>query len=464
MSATQLEVLSASPPACATVPHEPLDYSHGRHRQHALSTPPADAPPSILAKYALLGAAFAITFVAVGMPNSFGIFQDYYETTLFPGRPPAQVILVGSLASSLYMILGALTGRFADLFGYHMAIFVGSALVVTGLFAASVCTQFYQFLLSQGVTFGLGTAFVYYPAVSVSRRQFHRRHGIANAFVVSGGALGGCVLPYSTRVLLQRHGLPATFRTLGCIAAGLLGCACLVFFFLDPRRKQQTSPPRTTGSPPPPPPPPKIMDFTLLRDARFLVMLAATSVAMTGFLPRYFLITPSAVARGVDTAYAAWLLGLMNGLSIAGRLGIGAFADRYGKLTALVASFVLCGAGHLLFWLPAVLGPQTQSQSADGRAVALMTVFVVFVGLLGSGFVSLIPVVVADIFGADNLASKVGLFNSIVGLGVLAGPSAANAIASSSSSGDDDWSLAVLFSGLLMLVGGLALTRTYRYL
>ncbi|CAK7200214.1 hypothetical protein SEUCBS139899_002905 [Sporothrix eucalyptigena] len=437
MSATQLEVLTAP---CEHAPQEPLDYT----------LPPLIVPddPPRFAKYALLGAAFGITFVAVGMPNSFGIFQDYYENTLFPERPPAQVILIGSLASSLYMILGALTGRFADLFGYHTAILVGTVLGVTGLFAASVCTEFYQFLLSQGITFGLGTAFVYYPAVSVSRRLFHRRHGMANAFVVSGGALGGCVLPYSTRVMLQKYGLAATFRTLGYVAAGMLGCAYLTFLLLDPRKPQERANSST-----------EIMDFRLLRDSRFLVMLAATSVAMTGFLPRYFLITPSAVAQGVNTTYAAWLLGLMNGLSIAGRLGIGYFADRHGKLTALVASFVLCGAGHLLFWLPAVLG---HSQN-DERAVALMTVFVVFVGLLGSGFVSLIPVVVADLFGADNLASKVGLFNSIVGLGVLAGPSAANAIVSSSGSGDD-WSMAVLFSGLLMLVGGLLLTRTYRYL
>ncbi|CAK7226307.1 hypothetical protein SBRCBS47491_006185 [Sporothrix bragantina] len=448
MSATQLEVLTTAHTDTRAY-QEPLDSPY---RYQPEQTAQSGTPPSTTAKYALLGAAFAITFVAVGMPNSFGIFQDYYETTLFPDRPPAQVILIGSLASSLYMILGAPTGRFADLFGYHTAVLVGMILVVTGLFTASVCTQFYQFLLSQGVTFGLGTAFVYYPAVSVSRRLFHRRHGMANAFVVSGGALGGCVLPYSTRVLLQKYGLPATFRMLGYVATGMLGCAYLTFLFFDPRRAQTQSGRAATSA--------KIMDFSLLRDSRFLVMLAASSIAMTGFLPRYFLITPSAIARGVDTGYAAWLLGLMNGLSIAGRLGIGAFADRHGKLTALVASFVLCGAGHLMFWLPAVLGPESRS---DEKAVALMTVFVVFIGLLGSGFVSLIPVVVADIFGSDNLASKVGLFNSIVGLGVLAGPSAANAIASSGRDGED-WSMAVLFTGLLMLVGGLLLTRTYRYL
>ncbi|PNH39889.1 hypothetical protein VD0004_g7059 [Verticillium dahliae] len=142
----------------------------------------------------------------------------------------------------------------------------------------------------------------------------------------------------------------------------------------------------------------------------------------------------------------------MNGLSIIGRLAVGSFADRYGKLTALITSFVLCGVGHVVFWLPAVM-----VGDEDEKPVALMTLFVIFVGLLGSGFVSLIPVVMSDLFGAEDLASKVGLLNSIMGLGAFAGPSAVYAIVSDGR----DFSMAVLFSGLLMIVGGLMLTRMY---
>ena len=64
---------------------------------------------------------------------------------------------------------------------------------------------------------------------------------------------------------------------------------------------------------------------------------------MTGFLPRYFLLTTSAVINGISPAYASWLLGMMNGLSILGRVGIGMFADRFGKIQALTASFIFCG-------------------------------------------------------------------------------------------------------------------------
>lgn len=399
-----------------------------------------------IARWAVLWAAFAITFVAVGMPNSFGVFQDYYETQLFPEKASSEIILIGSLASSLYMILGILTGRLADIIGYSNAVLIGSALMVGGLFAASASSQFYQFALFQGLVFGLGSSFAYYPAVSVSR-QYFKRHGLANGFVLSGGALGGCVLPYSTRVLLQKYGLSAAFRVLGYIAIGMLAVSYCVFATTGPKSRSSTRSRARFDW--------KLVDFRLLKDTRFLVILIAGTIAMTGFLPRYFLVAPSAIDRGIDPSYAAWLLGIMNGLSIVGRLAIGSFADRYGKLTGLVLSFVLCGVGHLAFWLPAVA-----VKGGDERSIALMTVFVVFVGLFGSGFVSLIPVVMADIFGPDDLASKVGLLNSVMGLGVFAGPSAVFAIVSKGS----DWTMAVLVSGLLMIVGGLMLVRTFKYL
>ncbi|RXG48546.1 hypothetical protein VDGE_10181 [Verticillium dahliae] len=361
-------------------------------------------------RWAVLSAAFGITFIAVGMPNSFGVFQEYYESTLFPNKPSPEIIIIGSLSSSLYMILGAFTGRLADVVGYQVVLISGSVLIVGGLFAASVSTQFYQLVLSQGLAFGLGTALVYYPAVS-SSGQYFRRHGLVNGVVLSGGALGGCIGPYSVRIMIQRLGLPATFRTLAAMSAGVLTFSCIAF--TQARRRPR---PRSR----------KLIDLRLLRDTRFLVILVSGTVAMTGFLPRYFIIPASAVSQGIDKGY--------------------------GKLTALITSFVLCGVGHVVFWLPAVM-----VGDEDEKPVALMTLFVIFVGLLGSGFVSLIPVVMSDLFGAEDLASKVGLLNSIMGLGAFAGPSAVYAIVSDGR----DFSMAVLFSGLLMIVGGLMLTRMY---
>lgn len=169
---------------------------------------------------------------------------------------------------------------------------------------------------------------------------------------------------------------------------------------------------------------------------------------MFGFLPRSFLVPASAVSKGIDPVYVSWLLGMMNGLSIIGRIGIGLFADRFGPLHALSASFICCAIGHFAFWVSGV------AAGSHGHApTALFTLFVVFVGILGSGFISLFPVVVAHFFGKEALASKTGLLNSFVGLSTLAGPSAMLAIVGEGYT-RTPWIIGTFAAGLFMFVGG----------
>lgn len=404
------------------------------------------------AKWLNVAAASAILFIGVGYTNTFGVFQEYYQTALFPNESPLKIVTIGSVASSLYLILGAFAGRFADLIGYRISLGIGAALMVGSMFAASVSQKFWQLFLSQGLMFGLGVAFAYLPAVTISRQYFGSgRHGLANGLVVSGGAVGGCILPYIVRELMAALGLAQTFRILGYISAGVLLPSIMM---LKPRTGTSSlrrSLARGDQKP-------SLMDFSLLNDSRFITLLVTSTVAMIGFLPRFFLLPQSATARGVSDTYAAWLLGLMSGLSIIGRIGIGCLADRYGTVTALASSFILCGSGHFLFWLPGVAVPSENASTA----IALFTLFSIYTGIFGSGFVSLFPVVVADLFGADALASKVGLLNTVTGLGTLAGPSMVYAIVGNEV--DQHWVVGVASTGIFILVGGLTMTTTFSWL
>lgn len=404
-----------------------------------------------ISKWLNVIAASAILFIGVGYTNTFGVFQDYYLTTLLPHESPLRIIAIGSVASSLYLILGVFSGRFADLVGYRANLCIGSALMIGSMFAASVSREYWQLFLSQGLMFGLGVAFAYLPAVTISRQYFgSRRHGLVNGLVVSGGALGGCILPYIVRKLMADQELADTFRILGYVSAAVLLPSTII---LRQPKVPASRPSYARRNQRPP-----LLDFSLLKDTRFIALLVTSTVAMTGFLPRYFLLTQSAVAQGVSETYAAWLLGLMNGLSIVGRIGIGWLADRYGKLPALASSFMLCGTGHFLFWLPGVVA----SDKDTGPLIALFTLFSVYTGVLGSGFVSLLPVVVADLFGADLLASKVGLLNTVNGLATLAGPTLVYVIIGTGV--NLRWAVGVASAGIFMFVGGLTLVAAFTWL
>lgn len=392
-------------------------------------------------KYTVMAAASAVLFVGVGYSNTFGVFQEYYQTNLLQNERPEKIIVIGSIASSLYLVLGIFTGRLADLIGYRFCLLLGTACMTGAMFAASCSTTYIELLLCQGILFGLGVAFAYLPAVSISRQYWNQRHGIANGIVVSGGALGGCILPYLVRLMIEHLGLQQTFRILGYVAAGILLPSTIL---LKPKTPSNSSWIRRQSHARPP-----LLDLSLLHDQRFLILVVACTVAMFGFLPRFFLIPPSAVAQGIGNVYASWLLGMLNGLSIIGRIGIGWFADRYGKVTALSLSFTLCGVGHILFWLPAV------KVSNEDAATALFTLFVVYTGLFGSGFISLFPVVVSHLFGSESLASKNGLLNSVLGVATLAGPSAVYAVIGDGMT--KNWWQGVIVAGVFMFAGGMLL-------
>lgn len=105
-------------------------------------------------------AASAILFIGIGYTNTFGVFADEYEKNLLSAQPADKIIVIGSIAASLYFILGALTGRVSDILGYRACLAIGACLMTGSMFAASVSREFYQLLLSQGLMFGFGLAFV----------------------------------------------------------------------------------------------------------------------------------------------------------------------------------------------------------------------------------------------------------------------------------------------------------------
>jgi hypothetical protein len=79
------------------------DYREGSQR---IERPPetiegeniTDGLPAIGSKWLSVAAASAILFIGVGYTNTFGVFQDYYQTTLLPDESPLNIITIGSVA------------------------------------------------------------------------------------------------------------------------------------------------------------------------------------------------------------------------------------------------------------------------------------------------------------------------------------------------------------------------------
>ena len=118
-----------------------------------------------------------------------------------------------------------------------------------------------------------------------------------------------------------------------------------------------------------------------------------------GYLTPVYLLPTYVVKYGMDKTTGATLVGIYSGVNAASRILLGIAADRYGRFNVLFTCTFLGGLSCFVFWL-------------NAKTLPMCVVFVVFYGINGGGFVSLFPVVAAEVVGVERLAAAVGMLYS----------------------------------------------------
>lgn len=172
-----------------------------------------------------------------GWANSFGSFQSYYVTLL--GRSPSEISWIGSMAVFLLFFIGAFTGRLTDAGYFRPLIVVGSVLSILGIFMTSLCTQYWQLLLAQGICTGIANGCIFCPTLAVVSTYFQKKRALVLGIAACGSATGGLVFPSMVRQLLPTVGFGWTVRAIGFVQMVLLIVANVL---LKPRIR-----PRKTG-------------------------------------------------------------------------------------------------------------------------------------------------------------------------------------------------------------------------
>jgi MFS family permease len=165
-----------------------------------------------------------------GTINSFGVFQTYCVSSL--SRPPSDISWIGSMQVFFLFFIGALTGRLTDAGYFKQVLLIGSFLVVFGGFMSSLCTTYWQLLLSQGICIGLGMGCLFCPVIAVLSTYFSKRRNLAIGLLISGSATGGVIFPLMAKQLLDKIGFAWTMR---CIAFVKLATLMVVNVFAKVR-------------------------------------------------------------------------------------------------------------------------------------------------------------------------------------------------------------------------------------
>lgn len=335
-----------------------------------------------------------------GVINSFGAFQSYYVDSL--SRPPSDVAWIGSIQVFLLFFIGVFTGRLTDAGFFRPLAVLGSLLTVAGTMASSVCTQYWQILLAQGVCVGLGNGCLFCPAVAVSTSYFDKRRSIAIGLTACGSATGGVLYPSIVRELLPRLGLAWTIRIIGFLQlAGLI----VGVVTIRPRL-----PPRRSG---------RLVEWAIFKEAQFVYFAVGSFLCFWGI---YFaLFYAAAYAREVQNmAYTTSLdlVMIMSAISILGRLIPNYLADRFGALTVFVPTAGL-SALTVFSWI------------AVNSKSGLYT-WVAFSGPCLGGMQSMFPAALASLTpDASKQGARLGMMFTIISFAVLTGTPISGALITS---------------------------------
>jgi hypothetical protein len=135
-------------------------------------------------------------FLNRGIANTFGAYQIFYEANFLESKTPSQISWIGSIQAFLLLIFGGVvTGPIFDAGFLRALVLVGSSLAVFGMMMLSICTEYWQVVLAQGVCVGIGAGCMMLPSVSVMPQYFTTKRAFATGIAAAGSSIGkGCNL------------------------------------------------------------------------------------------------------------------------------------------------------------------------------------------------------------------------------------------------------------------------------
>ncbi|TEY80419.1 hypothetical protein BOTCAL_0038g00170 [Botryotinia calthae] len=150
------------------------------------------------------------------VPNSFLPKEDYiawlqvlgafclnlntWQVNILPYSHPlfvhaANISWIGSTQAFLMFLTSVDAGPIFDTGYYKVLLWAGSILTVLEMFMTSICKEYYQVFLAQGIMMGLGFGLLYLPAPAIVSQFFHFRRGLAIGISSTRNAFGGVIYP-----------------------------------------------------------------------------------------------------------------------------------------------------------------------------------------------------------------------------------------------------------------------------
>jgi MFS family permease len=287
----------------------------------------------------------------------------------------------------------------------------------------SLCTEYYQFLLAQGILGGISMGMMMAPAVAATGQYFNKNRGAAMGLAIAGSSLGGIVWPIALGKMLYNPNLSFgwSVRISGFIMLALVGPACAAIRARLPPRKGMFFLPEAFKNP------------------QFLGVVGSTALMLLGLFMPFFYLPIFAVENGMSTDLAAYIIAILNAGSFFGRVIPGVLGDKLGRYNAFSAAALSSGVLLLCMqWL---------------NSNASIIVFSGLYGFCSGAIVSGMSVVLAQIpKDPREIGTYMGMGMATISIAALVGPPIDGAF----QTHYHGFHQVSTFSGVMVLAGGIA--------
>lgn len=335
---------------------------------------------------------------------------------------------IGSIQTFLGVAVGVLTGPFYDAGWFRTLLSVGSFMLVFGIFMTSIAKEYWQIMLAQGLCTGIGIGCLFTPSLAHISTYFSTKVPIATGLAALGSGISGTILPVIFHRLQPRIGFPWATRVVGFICLGTLAVPMLVMKVRPGGLPLQRR---------------KIFDSGPWQDPAYCTWVLGGSICLMGFWTPFYYVGIYAFEVGAASqATAFYLISVVTGGSIIGRLAPNLLALRIGMFNVVIPCIIFTGA--LAF---ALIGAKT---------LASIIVVSVLYGLFSGAIISIVPMLAIQLCPTrGTVGNRIGMAFGVASIAILIGtPITGNLL------DNYGFNAAWAFSGTCAFVGALALAAS----
>ncbi|KAK0191452.1 major facilitator superfamily domain-containing protein [Armillaria mellea] len=364
------------------------------------STDLEDFPDGGLRAWLIIGGTMCSAFATIGIVNTWGVFQEYYEETVLKDYNLSTIAWIGSVQYALIFMPGIVVGHLFDIGYFRVPFIASSILLAVSTFLIAECTQYWHFLLCQGFAVGLACGTIFSCVVGIIGHWFRQRQGIAMGLMTAAASIGSTVFPIAHkryRVCIFSS-FPWTMRVIAFILIFSMGIANLTM-------RRRLPPANSSGG---------ILNPKAFTNTPYTLWCLSTFTAYLGMYTGLTYISVSATAYGVSPATVFYLVSIVNATSGIGRIVAGICADQFNALDVLGPMTVIAGAATYAW--------------PFARTLASMIVVAVIYEFSSGAYVSSFLIPVFELGEINDVGRRTGMTMSIAAFGAVAGPPISGAI------------------------------------